>query len=322
MSHDIDRSTGLPAMAYVGEAPWHRLGHELLPGRPIEEWVKAARLDWKLERLPVQYLFGGALRTMDERFVLARTDTGEALSVVSEDYRVVQPREVLEFYRDLVEDQGCTLETAGALNGGRKIWALARTRSTAALERDKSDQLEAYILLATSCDKTLATTAAFTSVRVVCQNTLSFAMSDVAEHKRPKVKVTHSHFFDPTAVKKELGLDEAWKAFIRKANAMSARRLGSEEVAAFFDALLRQKPDKPLSPKAQREYATVCALLSSAPGQNVESAKGTLWGAVNAVSYYTDHVRASSSARLDSAWFGAGAALKNKAWAAADALIS
>lgn len=322
MSHDIDRSTGLPAMAYVGDAPWHRLGHKLLPGRPIDEWVQSARLDWKLERLPVQYLWDGALRTMDDRFVLARTDTGEALSVVSEDYRVVQPREVLEFYRDLVEDQGCTLETAGALNGGRKIWALARTRSAAALESDRSDHLAAYILLATSCDKTLATTAAFTSVRVVCQNTLSFAMSDVAEHKRPKVKVTHSNFFDPTAVKKQLGLDEAWKVFIRKVNAMSKRRLGAGEAAAFFDALFRQKHDKPLSPRAQRESATVGALFSSAPGQNVASAKGTLWGAVNAVSYYADHVRASSSERLDSAWFGAGATLKNKAWAAADALIS
>jgi hypothetical protein len=61
----------------------------------------------------------------------------------------------------------------------------------------------------------------------------------------------------------------------------------------------------------------------SAPGQDLQSAKDTLWGVVNAVSYYVDHVRAGSAGeRLSSAWFGAGSALKEKAWAKANTLIS
>jgi len=64
---------------------------------------------------------------MDGEFVLARNDTHEALSIVSADYHIVQPGEVLEFYRDLMDDYGYTLETAGSLNNGRKVWALART---------------------------------------------------------------------------------------------------------------------------------------------------------------------------------------------------
>ena len=56
MSHDIDETSGKPAMAYVGETPWHGLGEQLQPGQPIEAWVKAARLDWQIETLPVQYL--------------------------------------------------------------------------------------------------------------------------------------------------------------------------------------------------------------------------------------------------------------------------
>src|SRR5262249_42268235 len=130
MSHDIDFSTGEPAIAYVGETPWHKLGEKLQEGQSIGEWVRAARLDWDLERLPVQYSFDGTLRTMNDRLVLVRSDTGTALSVVSGDYQIVQPKEVLEFYRDLVNYYGYALETAGALDGGRKIWALARTGKT------------------------------------------------------------------------------------------------------------------------------------------------------------------------------------------------
>jgi phage/plasmid-like protein (TIGR03299 family) len=122
MPHDIDFSTGKPAIAYVGETPWHGLGESLAEGQPIDVWIKAARLDWELKRLPVQFLIDSKLRVMDDRFVLARSDTGAALSVVAGDYHIVQPKDVLEFFRDLVASFHYTLETAGALNGGRKVW--------------------------------------------------------------------------------------------------------------------------------------------------------------------------------------------------------
>ena len=85
MSHDLDHSTGTPAMAYVGDVPWHGLGEKLPEGQSIEEWVRAARLAWKIQMLPVQYNFQGRERVMPERFVLARDDSGAPLSVVSGD---------------------------------------------------------------------------------------------------------------------------------------------------------------------------------------------------------------------------------------------
>lgn len=321
MGHDIDQSTGKPAIAYVGEKPWHGLGEELPGGQPIEAWLQAARLDWELKRLPVQYLVDGKLRTMEERFVLARSDTHEALSIVSDDYQIVQPREVLEFYRDLMEDYGYKLETAGALDHGRKVWALARTGVTEAADKQGEDRIAAYVLLATSCDKTLATTAAFTSIRVVCQNTLFFATEEVRKKGRPQVKVPHNFRFNADQVKKELGLmDPAWKAFMEKVRKMAAYRMEAEAASSFFKSLLAQK-DKPLTRTAEREHQTITALFRSAPGQEFATAKATLWGAVNAVTYFTDHVRSGSEERLDGAWFGTGYALKEKAWTEASALV-
>ena len=64
MSHDIDDSTGQPAMAYVGAEPWHGLGEKLPPGQPIEVWRQAARLGWQIQMMPVQYQFEGKTQIM------------------------------------------------------------------------------------------------------------------------------------------------------------------------------------------------------------------------------------------------------------------
>ena len=320
MSHDLDSSTGTPAMAYVGEAPWHRLGEKLPEGQSIDEWTRAARLNWKIQMLPVQYPFDGHLRTMPGRFVLARGDTGAALSVVSADYQVVQPAQVLEFYRDLIKDRHYTLETAGALDGGRKVWALARTGLVANVAGDAADQLGRYVLLATSCDKTLATTVTFTSIRVVCQNTLAFAFTDLKSQRRKHLKVDHMTRFDAGAVQTSLGLiDNAWSDFIAQVNPMAAYAMNDKAAQDYFESLFLSDKEleefKPTSNAKSREVNQIMGLFKSARGQDLKTARVTLWGAVNAVTHYTDHVRSSKSTeRLDSAWFGMGASLKEKAW--------
>jgi hypothetical protein len=96
--------------------------------------------------------------------------------------------------------------------------------------------------------------------------------------------------------------------------------MGSEHASRFFEFLLKQD-GKPLSKSAQREHQTLNALFKSAPGQELVTANGTLWGAVSAVTYYVDHVRSGKTERLDSAWFGPGCALKEKAWTQASALV-
>ena len=318
MSHDLDESTGKPAMAYVGERPWHGLGEALPPEQDIETWVKAARLDWGIEMLPVNYQMGGRNHVMRDRFVLARSDTQAALSVVSGDYRVVQPKEVLEFYRDLVEERQYQLETAGALDGGRKVWALARTGLVAGVAGNPADELGAYVLLATSCDKTLATTITFTSVRVVCQNTLSFAVHDMKRESRRSIKVNHSRRFDADQIKKDLGLmDESWEKFKLQLTPMAGKAMSDSAAEEFFQSLFQSEKEMKegtISDQKRKEVMQLMSFYRHAPGQDLPTAKNTLWGAVSAVTYYVDHIRTASGDRLDSAWFGAGATLKEKAW--------
>lgn len=154
-------------MAYVGAKPWHGLGAQLTNHQPIETWAKEAGLDWEMFETPVRFTSKAQadLRCFSENKVLYRSDTNAAHSFVGHRFKVVQLGAILEFYRDLTEVSGFELKTAGVLRGGRKIWALARTGQSAAL--NGGDVTNAYVLLATACDGTLATTAQFTSVRVV-----------------------------------------------------------------------------------------------------------------------------------------------------------
>lgn len=166
-------------MAYVGAEPWHGLGNRLAPKQPLEVWRRAAGMDWTIEEAEVRFVAAGnqnlgSIHAFPEQKVLYRSDTKAPLSVVSARYHVVQPDEILEFYRDLTEIGGFQLETAGVLKEGRKLWALARTGQSGTLKG--KDEVNGYLLLATACDGTLATTAQFTSIRVVCNNTLQIAL--------------------------------------------------------------------------------------------------------------------------------------------------
>ncbi len=165
-------------MAYTGQKPWHGLGNKLPTDQSIEAWKQSAGMDWKIEDSEVRFITGqngvGMINAFPEQKVLYRSDTKAPLAVVSKRFRVVQPGEILEFYRDLTEVGGFELETAGVLREGRKFWALAKTGQSTLLKG--RDRVDGYLLLATACDGTLATTAQFTSVRVVCNNTLAIAL--------------------------------------------------------------------------------------------------------------------------------------------------
>ncbi|HSD38710.1 MAG TPA: DUF932 domain-containing protein [Rhodocyclaceae bacterium] len=303
-------------MAYVGETPWHGLGNALAPKQPLEVWAEQAGMAFQILETPVRYMTEsvgalGSIMTFSDQKVLYRSDTKAPLSVVSNRYRVVQPREVLEFYRDLTELSGFELETAGVLKEGRKVWALARTGQSAALKGN--DKMNGYLLLATACDGTLATTAQFTSIRVVCNNTLAVALANGGQ----AVKVPHSTSFDAQAVKQQLGVSiSSWEAFIYRMRTLSERKVKSHEAMNFFLRVFTDPESTATGLTNERAIKAVQSLYDGqGKGAELSSAKGTAWGLLNSVTEYVDHQRRARSQdyRLDSAWFGQGAVIKRNA---------
>ena len=334
MAHQLEQ------MAYVGETPWHGLGNQLTQNQPIEVWAQQAGMDWRIESSDVSYMAKNdrgqsIILPYEEQRVLYRSDTHAPLSVVSQRYQEVQPKEILEFYRDLTEQSGFELETAGVLKGGKKFWALARTGQTTALKG--KDVSNGYILLATACDGTLATTAQFTSIRVVCNNTLAIALRGQSS-SAGVVKVPHSTKFDADKIKQQLGISvRAWDEHMYEMKQLSQRKVTQGEAAAFFDAVFNNTT---MSVKDQEEniiqfYRNVASQNQASNktepngramskvmdmfngqgrGAELSSAKGTAYGLLCAMTEFADHERRAMSTdhRLDSAWFGAGSGLKQR----------
>lgn len=339
MAHQIEN------MAYVGETPWHGLGNVLSPNQPIEVWAQQAGMDWQIESSNVSYVAENQhkqriIMPHDEQRVLYRSDTHAALSVVSQRFQEVQPREILEFYRDLTEQSGFELETAGVLKGGKKFWALARTGQSTALKG--KDVSHGYILLATACDGTLATTAQFTSIRVVCNNTLAIALRG-QNSSAGVVKVPHSTKFDAEKVKQQLGISVcAWAEHMYEMKQLSQRKVTQQEAAAYFDAVFNntsispieqdegiiqfyrnvaqqnqthQNQTKEKSEPNGRAMSKVMTMFNGhGRGAELSSAKDTVYGLLCSITEFSDHERRAMSRdhRLDSAWFGAGAGLKQR----------
>lgn len=306
----------LHTMAYVGETPWHGLGNQLSTQQPLEVWARQAGMDWDIRETPVRFVTEsagslGAIMSYPDNKVLFRSDTNAPLSVVSQRYQVVQPREILEFYRDLTEVSGFELETAGVLKGGKKFWALARTGQTGVLKG--KDVSNAYVLLATGCDGTLATTAQFTNIRVVCNNTLAIALDGCTG----AVKVPHSTRFNPDVVKSQLGISVSkWDDFMYRMKALSERKMKHSEVQNYFLNVFTDFAAKGPAVTNERAMARTLALYQGdGRGADLASSKDTAYGLLNAVTEFVDHERRARSVdhRLDSAWFGQGASLKQRA---------
>ena len=304
-------------MAYAGEKPWHGLGNKLTTLQPIDVWKRQAGMDWTIEESEVRYITGsqtvGAIHSFPEQKVLYRSDTKRPLAVVSKRFQVVQPEEVLEFYRDLTEEAGFELETAGVLREGRKFWALARTGQTTTLKG--KDQVNGYLLLATACDGSLATTAQFTSVRVVCNNTLQIALGD----NRGAVKVPHRSEFNADAVKQQLGITVApWNRFVAKMKDLVACPVDPDSVDGLLRRVLVYPGQVGKAPVVNEQAVRSVRALYEGGGRGAQlvSSRGTAWGLLNSVTEYVDHHRRARSEdhRREAAWFGQGAQFKQRAW--------
>lgn len=307
----------IETMAYAGKLPWHGLGNRLAPRQPIDVWKRQAGMDWEIEEAEVRYVAGshnlGVIHTFPDQKVLYRSDTRLPLSVVSKRFQVVQPGQILEFYRDLTANSGFELETAGVLREGRKFWALARTgQSTTLKGRDKVD---GYLLLATACDGTLAITAQFTSIRVVCNNTLSIALGNATG----AIKVPHRSQFDPGVMKHQLGITiSSWDGFVARMKALSERPVDPDSVEELLSRVLTYTgPDGKRTVVNEQAMVNVRSLYEGGGrGALMASSRGTAWGLLNSVTEFVDHHRRARSDdhRRDAAWFGSGTRIKQRAW--------
>lgn len=179
MAHELLIDGGRAAMFYVNEVPWHRLGTPLKAPPTSREAIEAAGLDWTVAKAPLHVVGQYRLHVVAERFALLRQDRiGQPdcriFGIAGRDYRVLQNRDAFAFFDPLVEGGKAAYETAGALGHGERIWILARLKGDLDVAGDK---LQRFLLLSNNHDGRASVQVKLTPVRVVCNNTLTLALS-------------------------------------------------------------------------------------------------------------------------------------------------
>jgi phage/plasmid-like protein (TIGR03299 family) len=304
-------------MMFTGDPPWHRLGTRLDEPATAREAIEAAGLEYEVELKPLQTTDGTPVPL---RKAVQRCDNGHVLGVVGNSYVPVQNRQAFGFLDAVVADGGLRYHTAGALGLGERIWLLAKLPGYIRV-RNTEDVVDKFLLLSNTHDGSTALRLFFTPVRVVCQNTLNLAEQRSIREGIAIMHKGHLHTKIQDA-QRVLGLairfyDDA----AGRIDLLAGHSPTPAQLEAYYKAVYPDPVDADPT-RARKTRKTLERLFETGIGLDLPGIKSTTWAAYNAVTEWVDHHRptrartpeARTSRRLESSWFGSGAALKARAW--------
>ena len=266
-------------MMYNRTVPWHGLGTKVDEAPTSADALRLAGLDWRVEQKNIQLCGGAKIQNYKAN---VRNSDGQVLGIVSDRYKIVQNNEAFEF-TDSIIGGDVRYETAGSLNGGKKIWLLAKLPET----EIAGDKTEPFMCFSNTHDGSGAIRVCMTPVRVVCSNTLNLAL-DTA---RRSWSVRHTGDLQSKMHEARVCLQMA-NAYMGEL-AKEADRLANTTVTrAQLDQILEELFPVDES-SSQREKENVKKLKDEfmvcyfAP--DILKFRGTAWGAVNAMSDMISH---------------------------------
>jgi phage/plasmid-like protein (TIGR03299 family) len=299
---------------YIGrQAAWHALGTVTGKYQTWSEIQAHGGLDFVPEK---QQLFAQNGLAVDAWGVF-RPDTGDFLGSVGEQYTVIDHAEGFRMIDALIGSaDGAHYETAGCLGKGEVVWGLADLNLHVTVGKD--DKSDVYLLFATSHNGTISHLYRTTFTRVVCQNTLTAALSSKAtsmfrvRHTRNAQDRLNGAHTALATIGAEVQTVE------QKLNFLAQRKMTREAMTTVFDRLFPSKKDDDGKPVDTTRRTNILGDILACYESNDRNAfpeeRGTAYNALNAITEYTDHQRsARNGERADSAMFGSGDRLKTQA---------
>ena len=163
-------AANVESMFYVWETPWHGLGTKVLEAPASKDALQLAGLNWRVMQEPI---YTAMEELVDGYKANVRDSDRKVLGVVTDRYRVIQNDEAFAFTDGLL-GEGVKYETAGSLQGGRKVWLLAHMPHEYIIS---GERISPYLLFSNTYDGSGAIKVALTPIRVLCQNTLNLALA-------------------------------------------------------------------------------------------------------------------------------------------------
>jgi phage/plasmid-like protein (TIGR03299 family) len=313
----LDVSTGRVALMSARLLPWHGLGVVVDKATTSAEAIRFASLDWRVQKIAMQYQWNGTIRESKEAFAIVRADTGKQLATVGNRYQAIQNADAFGFMDELLKEHGARYETAGALYGGEKVFMLAHFPKQAFSVNGK-DNVEPYVAICNPHDGTGCANCFPTSVRIVCANTYRTAGNKGAS-KGLKIRHTGNIKSKIREARQALGLAvQSFDRFRDAADSMTQTRL---EPIPFFNGVLDAVLDV-TEAQLKRGFSPLDAAIQATQAQldlerkqfeaaaerrrdvltdiihryesatnGINGMRGTAWSAFNAVTESADHAK-------------------------------
>ena len=311
MPHELATTNGRTSMMYAGEIPWHGLGTQLNEPATAKEAIDAAGLNYLAELKCIETTDGIPI---PQRKAVVRSDSRDVLGVVGTSYVPVQNHQAFGFLDAVVADGSLRYHTAGALGKGERVWMLAKLPDEIRV-KNSDDITEKFLLLSNSHDGSSSLRVHFTPIRVVCANTLAIA----ARNGRGQgVSIIHKGDLTAKVQQEVLGLAKRFYDDTEEQINRLARHYPSiRQLEEYFRLVYPDSPDGESS-RTKNVRQEMFRLFEEGIGHDMPEIRHTTWTALNAVTEYVDHYRSTrgknsidrASNRLESAWFGSGAQLK------------
>lgn len=283
MAHQIHEHDGL---VLNRESAWHGLGIVLDKDFGPEEALNVSGLNWEVGMTSLSHTINGVTESIEEFQAITRLDTKEVFQVFSKGYSPIQNKELFDLAYVLNKD--ILVESAGSLFNGRKVYICLRGDS---FKLSNGDEICKYLILANSHDGTLTLTAQPTSIRPVCNNTLSMALKEGA---RRSFRVKHC---GNTASKLKImesalaKFAETGKWFEEQVNFLAKKELKSKQLMSFFTQCYEDLIGTPDSSEEKEEAkSTLEAWTTTLETERlIFDSPNTAWLAANAVTNWIQH---------------------------------
>lgn len=304
MAANLDLSNDRVNFCYRSDhgSVWHQSGQVVQPDAPLSVWKREAGLEWEAVPSPILFNDSNDMPTVfPDKLALFRSDNNAPLSIVSDSYKIVQPSEVVDFFADLLDVNGMEMSSCGSLFDGKRFFATAKLND---IEVIPGDKITGYLLLATSLDGSMATTAKTTSVRTVCSNTLTMALDEKSVNM---IKVPHSTEFNSSKAKLNLGLiEESQYQFIENMKKLASVSVSDKDARKIYNDLFFN-PDV----AADDQHGTVIKKVNDIMylykyGNGASLGGGTLYNVLQgATDYFSNNIKSrTESAKFWHSFYG------------------
>lgn len=308
MSDDIEYRKGKHSHFYVGETPWHSLGQSLDNPPTTKEAIVAAGLDYPVTKAPLFMRVGADNFEQVSAFATVRPGeepgTFDELGIVGPKYRTLQNEDAFDFFDPFLASGNATLETAGALSGGRRIWILAKLKGND-IPIVKNDIVQKYVLLSNSHDGSSPVRVGFTPIRVVCSNTLAAAHADKLS-RILRIRHTGNIIDNLSMIQNALNVvNERFETTVDGYRQLAKKQINKNDLKKYVTKIFKKKENEDNEIINVKRVERVTELFETGIGNDMTGVEGTWWAAYNGLTQYLSYENGrTDDSRLNSLWFG------------------